>query len=86
MKKRKLTKEERSRYDSVLRQMKYYAKRGVEITLVGREASAEEIASACAVKEPQAYMGDYIWNEEGELEEIRYDRILKEHSSGNQNS
>ena len=77
MKKKKLTKEERLRYDSLLKKMKYYEKRGVEITLDGRDLPLEEIAAACVIKEPQAYMGDYIWDEKGELSEIRYDRIRR---------
>ena len=35
MKKKKFTKEERVRYDTLLKQMKHYEKRGVEITLSG---------------------------------------------------
>ena len=75
MKKKKFTKEERVRYDTLLKQMKHYEKRGVEITLSGEECSLEEIASACAVKEHGCYMGDYIWDETGKLKEIRYDKI-----------
>ena len=65
MKKKKLTKEERKRYDSLLKQMKRYEKRGVEITLSGEELPLEDIAAACAVKEHGCYMGDYIWDDKG---------------------
>ena len=75
MKKKKFTKEERVRYDTLLKQMKRYEKQGVEITLSGERSSPEQIASACAVREHGCYMGDYIWNEKGNLEEIRYDKI-----------
>lgn len=77
MKKRRMTKEERKSYDSLLKQMKYYEKQGVEITLDGKLLSLEEIAAACAVRERGCYMGDYIWNEEGNLSEIRYDKVDK---------
>ena len=70
-----MTKEERKRYYSLLKQMKQYEKRGVEITLEGQALSLEEIASACVVRENGCYMGDYIWDEEGSLSEIRYDKI-----------
>lgn len=82
MKKKKLTKEERKRYDSLLKQMKRYEKRGVEITLAGEALSLEEIAAACVVKEHGCYMGDYIWNEKGALSEIRYDKIGEVSESG----
>ncbi|MCD2493177.1 hypothetical protein LQE92_11165 [Lacrimispora sp. NSJ-141] len=75
MKKKKLTKEERKRYDSLLKQMKRYEKRGVEITLSGEELPLEDIAAACAVKEHGCYMGDYIWDDKGVLSEIRYDKV-----------
>ncbi|MCI8506145.1 MAG: hypothetical protein HFI67_08165 [Lachnospiraceae bacterium] len=75
MKKKKFTKEERVRYDTLLKQMKRYEKQGVEITLSGERSSPEQIASACAVREHGCYMGDYIWNEKGNLKEIRYDKI-----------
>lgn len=81
MKKKKFTKEERMRYDTLLKQMKRYEKRGVEITLSGERCSPEQIASACAVKEHGCYMGDYIWNESGGLVEIRYDKIGKRSES-----
>lgn len=75
MKKKKFTKEERLRYDTLLKQMKRYEKQGVEITLSGEPCSLEQIASACAVKEHGCYMGDYIWDEAGGLAEIRYDKV-----------
>ena len=71
MKKKKLTKEERRRYDSLLKMMKRYEKRGVEITLAGETLSLEEIAAVCAVKEHGSYMGDFVWDEEGELSEAQ---------------
>ncbi len=75
MKKKKFTKEERVRYDTLLKQMRRYEKRGVEITLSGERCSPEQIASACAVREHGCYMGDYIWDEQGDLKEIHYDKI-----------
>ncbi|MCI8464358.1 MAG: hypothetical protein HFI63_00625 [Lachnospiraceae bacterium] len=77
MKKKKFTKEERIRYDALLKQMKHYEKQGVEILLSGERCSPEKAASACAVKEHGCYMGDYIWNEKGELTEIHYDKVGK---------
>ena len=78
MKKKKFTKEERVRYDALLKQMRRYEKEGVEITLSGKRRSPNEIASACAVREHGCYMGDYIWDEKGTLSEIRYDKIGRE--------
>ena len=54
-----------------------------EITLSGERCSAEQIASACAVREHGCYMGDYIWDERGDLSEIRYDRIGQERGREN---
>lgn len=75
MKKKKFTKEERVRYDALLKQMKHYRKQGVEILLSGEPSSPEQIASACAVNEHGCYMGDYVWDEKGKLTEIRYDKV-----------
>ena len=75
MKKKKLTKEERIRYDTLLKQMKRYEKQGVELLLSGERCSPEKLASACAIKEHGCYMGDYIWDEKGKLAEIHYDKV-----------
>ena len=74
-KKKKMSKEERERYDALVMQMKQYEKQGIGLSLSGREMSAEEIAGACAVREHGMYMGDYIWTADGRLSEIRYDKI-----------
>ena len=77
-KKKKMSKEERERYDALVMQMKQYEKQGIGLSLSGREMSAEEIAGACAVREQGMYMGDYIWTADGRLSEIRYDKIKEE--------
>lgn len=77
-KKKKMSKEERERYDALVTQMKQYEKQGVGLSLGGREMSAEEIAGACAVREHGRYMGDYIWTADGHLSEIRYDKVGEE--------
>lgn len=75
MKKKKFTREERVRYDTLLKQMRRYERQGVELTLSGERCSPQQLASACAVREHGCYMGDYIWDEQGELKEIHYDKI-----------
>ena len=77
-KKKKMSKEERERYDALVMQMKQYEKQGIGLSLSGREMSAEENAGACAVREHGMYMGDYIWTADGRLSEIRYDKIEEE--------
>ena len=75
MKKKKRKQKETTQYEQIFSRMKGYEKRGVELFLGGEVLSAREIADVCAVREHGAYMGDYIWGEDGKLSQVRYNRV-----------
>ena len=75
MKKKKMSKEEIREFEALLKQMKKFEKKGVDITLQGANIPLKDIAEACVVKERGSYMGDYIWDDHGNLQEIRYDKV-----------
>lgn len=49
-------------------------KSGVRLFLEGKPASPEDIADKC-VCENAIYMADYVLDDDGRLQELRYDRI-----------
>ena len=55
-------------------QLEEIQSKGIEIYLENERSTPNEIADFF-VKEDSIYMPDYILNENGEVEEIRYDRI-----------
>lgn len=63
-------------------QLKVYAMlrnisgKGVTLYLEGRPATPEEIASRC-VQEENSYMADYVLDDDGELKELRYDKVIE---------
>ena len=53
-----------------------YSRSGVGLFLENKESSPAEIADACMVCDD--YMRDYVMDQEGVVEEIRFDRVLPE--------
>lgn len=47
---------------------------GVTLELCGRPTTPKAIAT-CMVREEEAYMPDFIYDEEGNLCELHYDRV-----------
>ena len=48
--------------------------RGASLYLEGVRSTPEAIVRYCVNKE-MSYMPDYVWNNEGKLTEVRYDKI-----------
>ena len=48
---------------------------GVDLYLEGEPASPEEIARKFFVNEDTVYMPDFVTDEDGTLQEVRYDRV-----------
>ena len=61
-------------WESLLSQME---KEGVNFYLNGKRSRAREIVRKCCVCEKAVYMPDFIMDEEGKLQEVRYDEVKK---------
>lgn len=59
---------------TILSQLEDIRQKGITLYLNGRSATPDEIASCC-VKEDTLYMPDYVLDEQGVLQEVRYDKI-----------
>ena len=66
------TKEERSALRQELRE---YCRQGVSLCLDGEPSTPDRIARACRVKEGGSYMRDYVSDEEGAIQQIRFDFV-----------
>lgn len=70
-----LTQEEKELCDLFVRELLVYKERGVTITLGGIKIPLMCMAIICLYVERGSYMGDYIFDDEGQLLEIRFDRV-----------
>jgi len=55
-------------------QLQKVQERGVDLYVDNRPASPDEVACKC-VQEQTVYMPDYVLNDMGILEQVRFDRI-----------
>lgn len=61
-------------WEKLLKQME---KEGVSFYLNGKRSRPREIISKCSVCERAVYMPDFVMDEEGNLQEVRYDEVKK---------
>ena len=69
--------EETEAYLELKAQLTEYYRKGVKVSLEGVRMPVSQIARICAVREEGKYMGDYIVDEDGELKEVRFDRVSR---------
>ena len=62
--------EERELYKDLYAELEKYENRGVSIRLNNQPASPMQIVTAHMVKEENAYMRDYVWDDKGDVKEI----------------
>ena len=61
---------------SELRQeLRDYSRQGVSLCLDGELSTPDRIARACRVEEEGSYMRDYVSDEEGAIQQIRFDFV-----------
>lgn len=66
----------RSRQTETLREeLKYYEKQGISLWLNGRASTPREIEKAHRIAEDGVYMRDYVQNEKGEIEKLKFDFV-----------
>ena len=72
-KKKEIKREQQERY---IEGLKRYSQRGIPIYIDGKECRAEDCERLFEVSEDGAfYMGDYVGADEGQLREIRFDKV-----------
>lgn len=59
---------------SVKKNLEKAVQGGASLYLEGKRSTPGTIARHC-VKEDMSYMPDYVWDEEGKLTEVRYNKI-----------
>ena len=63
-------------YKNLFAELEKYEQSGVSMKLNNDPASPMQIVTAHMVKEDQAYMRDYVWNEKGHVKELTFHNIL----------
>ena len=67
--------EERELYNDLYAELEKYENRGVSIRLNNQPASPMQIVTAHMVKEENAYMRDYVWDDKGDVKELGFHSI-----------
>lgn len=67
--------EERELYKDLYAELEKYENRGVSIRLNNQPASPMQIVTAHMVKEENAYMRVYVWDDKGDVKEIVFHSI-----------
>ena len=62
-------------YRSLYSELKQYEKRGIDILMDGYQVSPMQIVTAHMVKEENAYMRDYVWDDKGDVKELGFHSI-----------
>ena len=58
-------------------ELQNYADRGVTFWLQDKQVSPQDIVDVCGTgADSGIYMRDYIWNEAGEIRELRFDKVI----------
>ncbi|MCQ2512378.1 MAG: hypothetical protein MJ092_03215 [Lachnospiraceae bacterium] len=73
-----MTYSEKNRYIAYMtleHELKKIARNGASLYLEGRKSDAKEIAAACVFNEETSYMRDYVWNESGQLTQLKFDAV-----------
>ena len=63
------------KYKNLFMELEMYESSGVSMQLNNYPASPMQIVTAHMVKEDQAYMRDYIWDEQGHVKELLFHNI-----------
>ena len=63
-------------YKNLYAELEKYEQSGVSMKLNNNPASPMQIVTAHMVKEDQAYMRDYVWDEKGHVKELTFHNIL----------
>ncbi|MCH1981889.1 hypothetical protein MCG98_04795 [Ruminococcus sp. OA3] len=70
-------KKKKKKDETLLNELKAYQAQGVLLMLNGRPSTPKAIMKAHCIAEDGAYMRDYVQNEEGRVETLQFDLIIK---------
>lgn len=56
--------------------LSYFARKGVALYVDDRAATPEEALRCYELHENHVYMPDYVFNDQGMLKELRYDKVF----------
>lgn len=63
------------KYKKFFAELEMYEQSGVSMRLNNYPASPMQIVTAHMVREEQAYMRDYVWDEKGQVRELSFHNI-----------
>ena len=63
------------KYKKFYAELEMYERSGVSMRLNNYPASPMQIVTAHMVREDQAYMRDYVWDEKGHMKELSFHNI-----------
>lgn len=63
------------KYKNFYAELEMYEQSGVSMRLNNNPASPMQIVTAHMVREEQAYMRDYVWDEKGHVRELSFHNI-----------
>lgn len=58
--------------------LSYFAQNGISLYVDDKAATPEEAMRCYEFHENHVYMPDYVFNEQGMLRELRYDKVMKQ--------
>lgn len=67
--------EDEKAYRELFAELSQFEKCGIHMCMDGETASPLQIATAHMAREQVSYMRDYIWNDEGKVEELRFNKV-----------
>jgi len=67
--------EHRQKYAKLIKELREYKSKQVDLLLEGRQSTPQQIANACLVREEGCYMREYVGDEDGAIVEIRFNKI-----------
>ncbi|MDD2980141.1 MAG: hypothetical protein PHN80_09240 [Hespellia sp.] len=66
-------------YQELFEELENYEKYGVPMMIEGTRVSPMQVISAYMVKEAGTYMRDYIIDDDGNIEELTFQKIKEDH-------
>lgn len=70
----------------LLMELQGFEKQGISIWLEGSPSDSFAVSRAVSVREETAYMRDYVYDKEGVLKELRFDRVRNQNGKRNRKS
>ena len=63
-------------YLTLLNELEVYEKKGVRLAMENKMSSPENIAKECVICESGSYMRDYVFDEDGKMRLLNFNKII----------